>query len=618
MSNVPPDHGLNLCLEEAPLSVRDGVLRADDFDDLYFSAEDGLAETNHVFLEGNDLARRLMRASHFTIAETGFGTGLNFLAVLALVERLRRAGQAQPAQIDYISIEARPLTAPVIRRAHEGFSQLSVHGDALCAALPPRWPGLHRRNFLDGAVRLHLIYGDAADSLKQAHFHADAWFLDGFSPAKNPLLWSAALLADVGRLTRAGGSMASFTAARAVRENLAAAGFDVQKRPGYGRKRDMITGIKASGVNRGNRHGLPLRIGVLGGGIAGASVAAGLVARGAHASIVDMHDRLAAGASGNRLGLQSPRLSVDNNPLSRLSATCLSYAAWCSDMVGATLQSGVASLDCPEREAVRHAKFRQQRWPADLMIPLDNTELSAQAGIPLPLGGMLHAFGRVIAPAALTSGLASGAERVLEFEIKDITRQDGGFAVTAKDGRNLVFDRLVLAVGANLEAALSCVGIDGIPVEVTSGQVSQVPAVEGLATLATGLSFGGYLTVAHKGFHELGASFDRSGHCAISDDANQRNRDRLPAALAALMPDPSSYGARVSRRVSAPDRAPLVGALDDGGLFMIGGLGAHGLTTAPLLGDMLAAHILGMPMTLDRHLWQSVAPYRFRLRASRL
>ncbi len=598
--------------------MRDGVLRADDFDDVYFSSNGGLSETDYVFLEGNDLARRLIGPAQFTIAETGFGTGLNFLAVMALVDRLCCSSSKMPAQVDYISFESRPLTERVMRQAHSSFDSVAAYSDKLVRALPPRWAGLHRRNFFGGSVRLHLVYGDAVESLKSANFLADAWFLDGFSPAKNPNLWTAELLMHVGRLSSAGGSVASFTAARAVRENLANAGFEIQKRKGFGHKRDMIVGRKTGRAVAEKALTHDLKIGIIGGGIAGASVAAGLAARGATPYIIDASDHLASAASGNRLGLQSPRITVDHNSLSRLSADCLSYASWYSDCAGSSLHRGVISLDWPLREAKRQEKFRTQFWPADLMVSVDHSAASSRAGVELPLGGMWHQWARVIEPSKLTNALAASASLQMKFIVEDIRRKDEGFNICAADGREMTFNKLVLAGGADISRLLRFADIAGLTIDITSGQVSQVPVVRALTELATGLSFGGYLTPAYNGFHELGASFDRTGTNAVTDLANQQNRNRLPTALAALMPESNRFKARVSRRASSPDRAPIVGPIDNNGLYVIGALGARGLTFGPLLGDMLAAHILNMPMTLDHQLWQLLDPFRFRLRASRL
>lgn len=603
-------------LESPQLSIRQGVVRADDFDDVYFSADDGLGETQHVFLDGNDLPGRLAAQQRFTIAETGFGTGLNFLAVLALYEDLQRTSPDSGREIDFISFESRPLDAAVMATAHRAFPALATYSLALIDALPPRWPGLHRRNFADGRVRLHLIYGAADVALQQADFRADAWFLDGFTPAKNPSLWSADLLGEVGRLTKAGGSFASFTAARMVRQHLTEAGFDVEKRPGFGRKRDMIIGRKSGSLEPASPSG-PGLVGVIGGGIAGAAVAAGLQARGVDAQIIDKDTHLAGGASGNRLGVQSPRLAVDHNPLSRLSADCLSYAAWCSDRAGTSLASQVVALDWPDREAVRHAKFRRQYWPDDLMRPIDQDTAASAAGIALPSGGMHYDQGRVIDPPALVRHLAQKSNFHRGCDVTAIARADGGFQVITADRRAFYFDRIVLAAGADLDRFHQMLAVGGIPVDITAGQVSQVPAVAALAGLRAGISFGGYLTPAVEGWHELGASFDRTGLCRLSAAADTANRDRLPAALASLMPDPAGYRARVSQRASTPDRGPVSGRLA-AGLYVLGALGARGLTMAPLLGDMLAAEIVGTPVTIDRPIRQVIDPFRFRMRASRL
>ncbi len=221
-----PHDGANYRLDEAVVSERDGVLRADDYDDVYFAARDGLAESRHVFIDGTNFAETLHRHKHLTIAETGFGSGLNFLAVLDVLQKF------SDYQIDYIAFEARPLPADVIARTHAGFPSLAAHSTALLDNLPPRWPGVHLCHFNQGQVRLHLHYGEAEDCLAQSRFCADIWFLDGFAPAKNPDMWSDSVLAHIGRLTRAGGKLASFTAARMVRDGLSAAGFAISKKPG--------------------------------------------------------------------------------------------------------------------------------------------------------------------------------------------------------------------------------------------------------------------------------------------------------------------------------------------------------------------------------------------------
>ncbi|SHH41067.1 tRNA (5-methylaminomethyl-2-thiouridine)(34)-methyltransferase MnmD [Cognatishimia maritima] len=205
--------------EKIPVSTR--------FDDPYFSLDNGLDETLHVFLAGNDLPARFVPGFH--IAELGFGTGLNFLAAWRAWEQ---SGQTTPLR--YTSFEAFPMTATEMRRALEAFPELEAYADRLCTA----WADDPTLSTLEG-VDAQVVIGDARTTLAQQGWQADAWFLDGFSPAKNPELWDEALLAEVGKHTAIGGTSATYTAAGFVRRNLEAAGFEVTRVPGFGRKRHM-------------------------------------------------------------------------------------------------------------------------------------------------------------------------------------------------------------------------------------------------------------------------------------------------------------------------------------------------------------------------------------------
>lgn len=218
--------------EGVALEWRDGVVPvATRFDDPYFSLADGLAETRHVFLAGNDLPARLRPG--FVIAELGFGTGLNLLAT-----RIAAEGVAGP--IRFVSFEAFPLTADQIVRALDAFPEArAVAGPFLEA-----W-ALGARRFTLGPLEVEVILGDARDTLPGWEGRADAWYLDGFSPARNPELWSEAMMAAVGAHTAPGGTFATYTAAGHVRRALAAAGFTVERRAGHGRKRHMTAGWRA-------------------------------------------------------------------------------------------------------------------------------------------------------------------------------------------------------------------------------------------------------------------------------------------------------------------------------------------------------------------------------------
>lgn len=219
--------------QSAELTWRDGTTPVSTrFDDPYFSLENGLNETRHVFLQGNDLPARF--APGFHIAELGFGSGLNLLATMQAWEA---AGIDAPLR--FTSFEAFPMSAAEMRRAHEAFPELAP----FAARLAKAWEEDPTLSTLDG-VSARVVMGDARDTLAQQDWQADAWFLDGFSPAKNPELWDAALMQQVGEHTRDGGTCATYTAAGFVRRGLEEAGFAITRVPGYGRKRHMTVGVK--------------------------------------------------------------------------------------------------------------------------------------------------------------------------------------------------------------------------------------------------------------------------------------------------------------------------------------------------------------------------------------
>lgn len=209
------------------------------FDDIYFSPENGLAETQHVFLGGNDIASRIQHATTFTIAELGFGTSLNFLATL----QIWRQHAPQGATLHYHTIEKYPLDKATLQKALMPWQELEQEKIALLDVYPEEVSQSLKLCF--HTIQLYVHIGDVEDQLAQQNFSADAWYLDGFAPSKNPQMWAPKVMWHVGRLTKPGGTAATFTVARLVRDGLQNAGFKLEKRPGFGKKREMLTAQKA-------------------------------------------------------------------------------------------------------------------------------------------------------------------------------------------------------------------------------------------------------------------------------------------------------------------------------------------------------------------------------------
>jgi tRNA 5-methylaminomethyl-2-thiouridine biosynthesis bifunctional protein len=353
----------------------EGAPRSSRFDDVYF-AEDGLAESRAVFLTGCGLPEAWRGRRRFTVAELGFGTGLNILALLDLWRQSRPPGGA----LHLFSVEAFPLRPEEAARALACFPQLAD----LAAPLLHRWPTL-RRGWLRvdwpdlGAV-LDLAVGEAAEGLRGWTGSADAWFLDGFAPSRNPEMWRPEVLDLVAARSAPGARLATFTVAGEVRRGLEARGFAVSREPGHGRKRQRL---------EARRHGeAPPQapapsIAIVGAGIAGAGLARAFRALGAEPLVFDPTP--AGGASGGPAALAAPRLDVGDTPAARLFAQAHGRAAslYRDEVPQAVLSRGALHLSGDPRDEDRFARLAALPiYPEGAFEPLPAGAATARLGDP--------------------------------------------------------------------------------------------------------------------------------------------------------------------------------------------------------------------------------------------
>jgi len=218
----------------------DGTPYSADFDDIYHSSAGGLGQARHVFLGGNKLPQAWAKRNRFVIVETGFGLGLNFLATW----QAWRNDAQRCANLEFVSFEKHPFVANNLATLHQHWPELAELSAELQRQWPELLPGIHRIPFDNGKVTLTLILGDALEWLPEftLPYQADAFFLDGFSPSKNPELWSADFLKLLAKLAAPEATLATWSVAAAVRRSMAAAGFTVAKAPGYADKREMLIG----------------------------------------------------------------------------------------------------------------------------------------------------------------------------------------------------------------------------------------------------------------------------------------------------------------------------------------------------------------------------------------
>ncbi|MFZ5727885.1 MAG: tRNA (5-methylaminomethyl-2-thiouridine)(34)-methyltransferase MnmD, partial [Pseudomonadota bacterium] len=301
---------------ESPLVLDDqGQPRSRLYGDVYFSTLDGLAESRAVFLQGCGLPEAWAGRRRFTVGELGFGTGLNILALLDLWRRTAPAG----AWLDIFSIEAHPLAAEEAAAVLAAWPEVADLAELLVRRWPGRARGFHRLDLPEVRATLDLAVMEAGEALAGWTGAADAWFLDGFAPSANPQMWRQEVLDLVAARSAAGARAATFTVAGDVRRGLQAAGFEVAKRPGFGRKRERLEARRAGEpVSRP----APSRVAVIGAGVAGASVRRALGLQGVEAVVFDARGR-GSGGSGNPAALVTPRLDAGLGPVAALFAQAL-------------------------------------------------------------------------------------------------------------------------------------------------------------------------------------------------------------------------------------------------------------------------------------------------------
>ncbi len=594
-------------LPPVSVSFEGGVLRATDFGDLYYSAEDGLAESRHVFLEGTALPASLSEARHLTIAETGFGTGLNLLALCQVI-----AAQNSQCQIDYISFEAAPLDAKDAMRAHQAFPELAELSQSLIGQWPRRWHGVHRLSMLDGQVRVQLHYGQAETSLPRLSFAADIWFLDGFAPAKNPQLWSASFCHEIARHSRKGARLATFSVARAVREHLAEAGFDIEKAPGFGRKRDMLKAM----YNKGFYRPMPApaeQIAIIGGGIAGAAMAHALAKRHIPHFVLEQADRIASAASGNPSGLLVPFLSVGDMLAARLSISALADARAYTDRNGLITSSGVISLDYSERKAARQEKLARQDFPDDLARAIKAEEVAAMTGLDIGMGGLYHGAGGVVSPGAYCQSLIGTSPVHTHCQAVSVTGAARDWQIKCSDGQVFSASHIIYCGGAATPQLIGSSALPEAEFQITSGQLSYLASDSPLSDLKMAINYSGYLLPSHQDRQIIGAGFDHHQGLEVTIEGHQQNLDLMPDNLRPLAGEAENLSGRRALRLAVGDRLPVLGEIGQG-QYLFTALGARGLTHAGFLAHSLACRIAGTADFLEQPLAAALLPDRLKER----
>lgn len=637
-----------------------GAPESVEFGDVYFDKDSGIEETRFVFLNHNHLTERFIEIEQgstnhsFTIGETGFGTGLNFLCAWQLWQQT--VGDQHDKRLHFISVEKYPLTKAELVKALAIWPELTSLADELIQNYPVICKGLHRIELDNGRVHLSLWFGDAQEGFTAINADIDAWFLDGFAPSKNPDMWNSELFNEIKRLSHKDTTIATFTAAGIVRRGLQAVDFKIEKVKGFGKKREMLVGKLAdqplnlaeratSGAAWFNNRTNPISLNktfhvlVVGAGLAGCHTAHALANKGIKVTLWDQHNTIANEASGNSQGMLYPKLAAQDTSINRFYLTSYLYANSQLNKLAPELniwsQSGLEQRPVSRTEAEKFLKLLTAE-----IYPHEVVGHGPKGSLLLPLSGWVR-------PQAWCQHLTE--HRAINFQggktltsLKQIHDADNQLCWQATANKNEVreFSHVVLCT-ANDQSVLK--EFIELPTKPIRGQVSCLP-LKGDLSPSTVLCQEGYVSPALNGLLHFGSSYGIGNHNPnVCIEDHKSNLDKLTH----LLPDYPWHSditeceGRVSFRCTVADYAPIIGPVPDvdpfvsqydqlkknakwksqqvlpsiPNLYLNVGHGSRGLVSTPLAGEYLSSLITQETSVYERTVEHSIHPARFLVRA---
>ncbi len=603
------------------------------YDDFYFSKQGVIEESTYIYLEGAGVKEAMkQKKSPITIAEIGFGYGINLLLALKQFCEINSQTQTPPQRIHYISVEKHPIAISELENFHATFPELLPFSKQLLNQYPILTPGIHRLSFFNGIFILDLVIGDALEQFKELNFKANHWYWDGFAPSKNPDAFSEELFQEIARLSAPGAKGASYTASGWVRRSIEKSGFQITKRPGFGLKRECITAELLNRENESKPSKTPWftseklpklkprqKIAVVGAGLAGSAMARTFADRGFEVTVFDQNG-IAGRASSNSIGLFDVQLSKIPSPLSRFAQASFTH-----------FTRELKKLKLPHRLGI-------QKKELDALVSLQNSRYP-ESFYSVDNDSIFYQSCGLVNPSTLCEARLD--HPLISFVAREILNP----------AELLEFDHIVYALGADFTLKMTSLQhplLTELPLRAIRGQTLLVKPSNTSQNLPHARVEEGYVSpiardITGHDFHLIGATYQAKN---IADD--QEELDTLALINEAKSKWPEFNGlsradvvsSKVGFRLSTPDKLPLIGPLCDPEYLKINyahalrgshhkpipsleipksewlfmGFGSRGITFSSLGAEILISMMLGFPLPIEENLVPHLHPARFFIR----
>ena len=636
------------------------------FEDFYFSTDDGLNESRYVFLKPNRLPERFSEGDltqPFIIAETGFGTGLNFLVSWQAWQQ-----QTQPKRpLHFFSVEKYPLEKEDLAKALSHWSELSNLIQPLVDQYPPIVSGLQTLEFENGQVRLSLLFGDISTDLALSVFKADAWYLDGFAPKKNPEMWSDHFFQLIADKSKRDTTFSTFTSASIVRKSLVSAGFSVLKQEGFGKKREMLFGNYSSSahhptnylwsypkpqvsesnpiINELTEDTHQYDVAIIGAGLSGLATAYELAQQGLKVCILDKNTGPVKGASGQSQLAMYAKLPSEANKLFHFIIQALNGSIRFYNRLQAKAkhleagdfwhQTGLIQLAWNEKESIKQKSFLTNiLLPKEIIQFIDAKSAADKSGLDINVGALLFENAGWLDPVKYADAIMSSLpiDRFFEQKVSSLSfdKEKRNWTLATENNAESISAKYVVIANSNDAKLLT--QVSHLPSKPLRGQVTSIKH-DNLKSSKTVVCGEGYLCPPINNWHHFGATFDlKCDEAIIKEGDTEQNINSLQAWLPDWLDNSivksSQYQHTAGLRCTTPDYLPIVGQapiadkmIEDfaklrvdsnackekhgsyfPNLFVNIGHGSKGLFTTPLAAQIIRYHICGgLPPCLEEH-----------------